>query len=121
MANMTCLSYIEARLAEIQAKAQHCATEGVRMSPDDKKKLMDLTRQKMVSQSYKVTIHLYQLLTKEVTSGKITEEQYKNFLQQQAAKDKKLLDFFESRGNMTEKAKITRERIAMIKKELSEM
>jgi len=32
-----------------------------------------------------------------------------------------MLDFFESRGNMTEKAKITRERIAMIKKELSEM
>lgn len=48
MTNMTCMSYVEKRLAQQQAKINKNAEEGIRMSPEDREKLLNLTKQKMV-------------------------------------------------------------------------
>jgi hypothetical protein len=78
MANMTCMTYIEKRLAEQQTKIQHCASEGIRIPPAEKDKLMALTKQKFTLQA-------------QVNSGKMSEEQYKDWNVRQLAKDGRLL------------------------------
>ena len=92
LANMTCMSYIERRLEEQEAKVKHYAEEGVRLPPDDKEKLMALTRQKGA-------------ISGSISSGKLTEVKYKEYMQLQLAKDQKLLDLF-NRLDMPAKAKI---------------
>ena len=67
LANMTCMSYIEKRLAEQEAKVKQFAEEGVRLPPEEKDKLMALTRQKGA-------------ITGSINSGKLTEEKYKEYM-----------------------------------------
>lgn len=49
MGNMTCATYINKRLEEQKAMVNKYAEEGKRMPPAEKQKLMDLTKQSMVS------------------------------------------------------------------------
>lgn len=100
------MSYIEKRLAEQQAKIQHCATEGIRIPPGEKDKLMALTKQKFTLQG-------------QVNSGKITEEQYKDYMLKQLAKDEKLLQVLNQKG-FSKQAQIVQERIATIHSEIDE-
>jgi hypothetical protein len=85
MGNMTCMSYIERRLAEQQAKVQHYATEGIRLPPEEKDRLMALTRQKGA-------------IAGSINSGKLTEDKYKEYMQKQLAKDAKLLALLDRLG-----------------------
>lgn len=104
MANMTCVSYVDKRLKQQNAKISQFAEQGVRMTPEVKAKLMDLTRQNMA-------------LNAQIKSGKITEEQYKGYMVKQLQKDHLLLAFFEKNGALN-KAQVVKERIQMIQEEI---
>lgn len=94
---------------------QKFAEDGIRAPKEEKDKLMALTKQDMV-QLITMTISL-QILKNQIQSGKVTEEQYMNFMKMQVAKDRKLLEFFTSNG-LVKKAGIVKERIAIIQAEM---
>jgi hypothetical protein len=59
------------------------------------------------------------VLNKEIESGRISQDQYFQFMNQQIEKDKKLLEFFQKNG-LAKKAEIVKERIAIINQEIAE-
>ena len=57
------------------------AEEGIRVKENERKKFMEISKQKMI-------------IMNQIQSGKMSEEQYMDYMRQQIAKDKKMMAYF---------------------------
>lgn len=83
--NLICMSYIEKRLAQQQAKIKGYTEREERIPPAERQLLMDLTFMKGMNEN-------------SIAQGKLTEAMYGNLVNLQLAKDQRLLPFLEKYG-----------------------